>query len=172
MCRCASSGSIGVRHHLQCHRGGLHRAHLRPAGRGGGVVHLRRRRAVAGVSGVDEGAGRLGVLRGREPHRLPSLPASAVARPPARHDDGAVRRPLGAHADVVGHGRRLSRLPGALPVPAPPGPAGGGCLLPGAGGRAARVSPAGLGHARPAAGAAGLQLRRLRAGDACWRACR
>ena len=56
----------------------VHRAHLRAADRGGGVVHLRRRGALAGVSGGDEDAGRLGVQLGREPHRLPSLPAPAV----------------------------------------------------------------------------------------------
>ena len=76
--------ALRVRYDLQCHRGGVHRPHLRAADRGGGVVHLRRHRAVAGVSGGDEGAGRLGVQRGRESHRRPPLAASAVAGPPAR----------------------------------------------------------------------------------------
>ncbi len=43
--------ALRLRHHLQRYRGGLDRAHLRAADRGGGGVHLRRHRALAGVSG-------------------------------------------------------------------------------------------------------------------------
>ena len=42
---------------------------------------------------------------GHQPVRLPSLRPPAVARPLAGHDHGTLRRPLGAHADLVGHGR-------------------------------------------------------------------
>ena len=55
--------------------------------------------------------------------------------------------------DMVG---RLSRIPGAVPVRAAAGIAGGGCLLPGAGRLAAGVPAAGLGHARQPARAPGL----------------
>ena len=132
------------------------RAYVRAAHRGGGVLHFRGRRAVAGVSGLDEGAGGLGVQRGREPDCVPSLAAPAVAGPEAGNDDGAVWGALGTHADVVGYGGRISRIPGAVPVHAAAGVAGGGCLLPGAGRLAASVPAAGVGHARQPARAAGL----------------
>ncbi len=107
---------------------------------------------------LDEAAGRLGVQLGRESHRLPPLPAPALAGPAAGDDHGAVWRALGTDSDMVGHGGRLSRIPGALPVRAPAGVAGGGCLLPGAGRLAAGVPPPDVGPARPAPRAAWLQL--------------
>ena len=63
-----------------------------------------------------EGPGRLGLLHGGQPHRLSPLSASTVARPLAGHDHGPLRRALGTHADVVGHGAGLPPVPGALPV--------------------------------------------------------
>ena len=80
--------------------------------------------------GDHEGAGRLGVLHGHQPARLPPLRTPAVAGPLARHDDGAVRRPLRTHADLVAHGRGVARVPGAVPVHAAARAAGGGHLLP------------------------------------------
>ena len=86
-----------------------------------------------------------------------SLSAPAVARPPAGHDDGTVRRPLGPHANVVGHGRRhFTRT----------SPAANGCsgaemsvanilyLAPEK--RTACLSAAEFGHARQSAGSARL----------------
>ncbi len=78
---------------------------------------------------------------------VPSLCPPAVAGPPAGHDHGALRRPLRAHADVVGHGRRLAPVPRPLPDHAAARRARGGHLLPGAGGRPARLSPPCLGFA-------------------------
>ena len=63
---------------------------------------------------------RLGLYRGSQPHHLPPLRAPAVgqAGASARHDDGAVRRPLRPHADVVGTGQALAQVSAALPIPA------------------------------------------------------
>ena len=105
MCRCASSGPrLRIRHGLQRFEAAS-------------IAHTCGRPIVAAESftaddserwrlypGVDEGPGRLGLLRRHQPDRVPSLPASAVAGPPARDDDGAVRRALGTDADLVGHG--------------------------------------------------------------------
>ena len=130
------------------------------------------RRALAALSRRDEGAGRLGVVHGRQPHRLSPLSAPAVARPPAGHDDGAVRRALGAHADVVGHGRR--RI--TTTWPAASTCCGAGCPWPTSSiwlPKARRTSSGRrLGHARQPARPARLQLRRLRAGDADRARCR
>ncbi len=158
--------ALRFRHQLQRHRSREPGAHLRAARGGGRGVHLERRRTLAGASGVDEGARRLGLCRRHQSHRFPSLSTSALARCAARHDDGALRRALGAHANLVADGARLPPLPHPLPVPAPCGAAGGRRLLPGGGRRTARVSPTRFGPARRSAGPPGLQFRRLRARDA------
>ena len=89
------------------------------------------RRGVAIVSRGDEESGRLGSLYRHQSAGISSLCASAVAGPPSRHDDGALRRALGSHADLVAAGVGLSPVPGTLPVPAAPRNDGGRHLLPG-----------------------------------------
>ena len=108
MCEFWSQG-YGFHTELQLLRGRLHRPHPRPARRRRRSRSPPGRRAPGGLSRRDEVAGRLGLLHGHQPARLPPLSAPTAARPLARHDDGAVRRSLGAHADVVGHGAAYHR---------------------------------------------------------------
>ncbi len=68
-------------------------------------------------------------VRRRQPLRLPPLRDAAVARLPARHDDGAVGASLRADQYVVGAVAAVARVPGALPVPAPAGAVRGRHLL-------------------------------------------
>ena len=62
-----------------------------------------------------------------------------MARSPAWYDHGALRRPLGTDANLVGDGPRLSRLPVEMPAPATARALRSGHLLPRRGGIAARV---------------------------------
>ena len=59
-----------------------------------------------GHPGNDQGPGRLGLLRGHQPLRLPSLCHAAVAGPQARHVDGTLGAPLRADARPGGSSRR------------------------------------------------------------------
>ena len=101
--------------------GRVHRPREGAAHRRGGVLHHERARGALAEHPVEhEGEVRLG-LRGRaQPHHLPPLRAPAVdgAGAAAGHDDGAVRRPLRPHADVVGACEGVAPLPAALPVDA------------------------------------------------------
>ena len=63
---------------------------------------------------VDEGPDRLGLGHGHQPPGVPSLPAPAGARSIPRHDDGSLRRALGADGNLVGHGAR--RITSILPA--------------------------------------------------------
>ena len=100
-------------------------------------------RKVAGPSGQHQGPGRLGLLRGHQPLRLPPLrPAALAERRP-----GMSMGPWGLHYERTQtwweQSRRLARVSGPLPVPAPAGAVRGRHLLPPAGRRAAtRFAPA------------------------------
>ncbi len=113
----------GDRGRVQLHRNGLCRACLRPARPRRRGLHRDERGEVAGTSCEYQGPRRLGLLRGREPVRVPSLRAAAVDRPRPRAGrfDGAVGSALRAHADVVGDVRRMARLPRAVPAHAAAG---------------------------------------------------
>ena len=77
-------------------------AHLWQADPGGGGVHGDGQGEMAGASGQDQGAGGLGVLRGDQPVRVPSLRDAAVAGCEAGDVHGAVGAALRADGDVVG----------------------------------------------------------------------
>ena len=126
------------------HGDGLGGARLWQADPGRRGLHRHRRREVAGASRQHQGPGRLGVLRGHQPLRLPSLRPPAVDRPDrARHVHGAVGPALRAHADLVGAVAGLARVPGPLPVPAAARALRGRPLLPRAGDVAAALQVAG-----------------------------
>jgi hypothetical protein len=77
-----------------------------------------------------------GVLRGREPVRVPPLCDAAVAELQTRDDDGPLGPALRAHCDMVGAIAAMARVPLPLPVPAAAGPLCRGYLLPATGGLA------------------------------------
>ena len=84
----------------------------------------------------DEGAGRRGVLRRREPFRVPPLCPPAVARPPARHDVRPLGRPLRSDGDLVALRAAVARVPEPLQSPAAAGAFRGRRVLPANRGRA------------------------------------
>ena len=89
-------------------------------------------------------AGRLGVLRGHQPLRLPPLRPAAVDNPDRAPgmSHGAVGPALRADADLVGAVAGVARVPRPLPVPAAARAVRGRPLLPGAGELAAAVQVA------------------------------
>ena len=110
-----------VRRGLQLHGdvlGGPHLRQTHPRRRG---VYGQRRREMAGPPGRRQGPGRLGVLRGDQPLRVPPLRHAAVAGPPARHVHGTLGAALRTDRDLVGPLAALARVSRPLPVPAAQG---------------------------------------------------
>ena len=129
-CRWASSG-WGLGRHEDRAADGLGGAHLRQEHRRRRGVHGGHRDGQMDEPSVfDEGPGRRRLLQRRQPLRLPSLRPPAVARPRARHDDGAVGRPLRADRDVVGADPAVARVSGPLQPPAAARAVRGRPLLP------------------------------------------
>src|SRR5437867_2292437 len=108
------------------------------------------------ASGVDEGAGGLGVGGRDQSAGDSSVSASAEVGREAGDDDGNLWGALGADADVVGDGAGVSCVSGAVSVHAEAGVAGGGYFVSGAGRSAECVSSAGVGAGGRAAGSEGV----------------
>ncbi len=143
---------LRLRHLLQRLRGRLDRPHAGADGRRRRGLHGRRQRGLAAPPRGDERPGRLGSGGRDQSLRLPPLRPPAAARPGARHDHGALRRPLRKNPDLVGDVVGLEPLPVPLPVPAAARSAGGRYPIP----RARRGAP---GLRAAAVGALGTQAR-------------
>ena len=106
----------------------------RPHRRRRGVHQLARR--FSRPSGHAEAAGRLGVLRRREPLLLQRMDHAAVARSRAGRVVPLHRNRVPPLVDLVGAVETVARVRRPLPAHASAGAAGGRCLFPGARGRA------------------------------------
>ena len=106
---------------------------------GGGILHRRGLRALARASRHDQIAGRPGHVRGRQPFRFPPLRHAALGDLQAGHGDGPLGPALRTHANLVGDGPAVARIPGPLPSHAPPRPLRGRHLLSATGSRPARI---------------------------------
>ena len=120
------------------------------------------------LSVVVEESGRLGVLRGHQPFRVPHLRAPGAGRClQARHDLRAVWRALAPESDLVAHGVGLPPLSHPLLRTSPPGRHGFRRAVSNTRGNAPYLpAPAQrVGGQRRAGGQEGLWLRRLLAED-------
>ena len=164
---CADGGVLvtGIRDSVdvQLHRGGIHRPYERSADCGGRSIYGRSlRRPGSSIPASLKDQGDWAFCAGINRFVFPPLCTPAVARPPAGHDHGAVRRALGTHADrggrmVQAYHEYLARCQYLLRQ----GKSRGRHLLPGSRRRTARVSCPAVGARRLVRRPAWLQLRRL-----------